>query len=236
MQITKDSPGAVGTEERARQSKGISNDSILQMVARALSERAISGDCIADVGCGAGNFYYYVLDRFHRYIGIDAVQYEGFPAGAEFCHLDLDSGRVPLPNASADVVAAIEVIEHLENPREFVRKLVKLTIPGGWVVVTTPNQLSFLSIVTLAIKHRFQAFQDIHYPTHLTALLEIDLRRIAAECGLTNIAVDFSGSGRLPFSNRHFPRFLSNLWPRALSENVLLIGQKPLSDQESLSA
>ncbi len=221
--------GAPGVEERARQSQGMSDDAILQMVVRALDRRNISAECIADVGCGAGNLYSHVCGRFARYIGVDAVRYEGFPPQAEFCRLNLDSGRIPLPDGSADVVAAVEVIEHLENPRDFVRKLVRLAVPGGWILVTTPNQLSLLSLLTLAIKHRFLAFQDVHYPTHLTALLEIDLRRIAAECCLTNVAIEYSCTARIPLTPRHYPSWLSRRWPRRLSENVLLIGQKKAS-------
>jgi 2-polyprenyl-3-methyl-5-hydroxy-6-metoxy-1,4-benzoquinol methylase len=213
-------------EVRARQSRGTSNQDILKMVVRALEQRHIGGECIADVGCGQGDLYGYVRSRFGRYVGVDAVQYEDFPAQAEFCRLDLDSGVLPLADGSADVVAAIEVIEHLENPREFMRKLVRAAKPGGWIIVTTPNQLSFLSLLTLVVKHRFQAFQDVHYPTHLTALLEVDLRRIAAESGLAKIEIDYSQSGRIPLTARHYPRLLSRWFPRALSENVLVIGQK----------
>ncbi len=226
MPTVKEVSGAPSVEQRASQSRGISNDAILRMVVRALEQRNISGHCIVDVGCGAGNLYPHVRDRFARYVGVDAVRYDGFPSQAEFCRLDLDSGGIPLPDGNGDVVVAIEVIEHLENPRDFMRKLVRLAAPGGWIVVTTPNQLSLLSLLTLAVKHRFQAFQDIHYPTHLTALLEVDLRRITSECGLTNIAIDFSRSGRIPYTRRHYPRMLSRCWPRAFSENILVIGQK----------
>lgn len=217
-------------EVRARRSRGISNQDILNMVVRALEHRQIKGGCLADVGCGQGDLYEYVRPRVGRYVGIDAVRYEDFPEQAEFCTLDLDSGLIPLPDASADVVAAVEVIEHLENPRDFLRKLVRLVKPGGWVIVTTPNQLSLLSLLTLAIKQRFQAFQDVHYPAHLTALLEVDLRRIAAECGLTSIAIEYSMAGRIPGTGRHYPRLWSRCFPRALSENVLLIGQRPGPD------
>jgi SAM-dependent methyltransferase len=167
-----------------------------------------------------------VRSRFERYIGIDAVRYEDFPDQAEFFLLDVDSGCIPFPEGSADVVAAVEVIEHLENPRDFMRKLTALAKPGGWVIVTTPNQLSFLSLLTLILKHKFQAFQDVHYPAHLTALLEIDLRRIAGECGLTRIDIDYTLAGRIPGTALHYPRFLSRWFPRALSDNVLVIGQK----------
>lgn len=217
---------AVSVEERARQSQGTSSDEIMRMVVSALGARGISGQCIIDVGCGAGNFYHHVRERFVRYIGVDVVRYDSFPDGAEFCHLDLDTGRIPLPDETGDVVAAIETIEHLENPRDFARKLVRLAAPGGWVVITTPNQLSLLSLITLIVKHHFQAFQDVHYPTHLTALLEVDLRRIAAECGLAKVAIQYTCSGRIPLTAKRYPRWLSRRWPRAFSDNVLLIGQR----------
>ncbi len=128
---------------------------------------------------------------------------------------------------SADVVVAVEVIEHLENPRQFARRLVRLAKSGGWVIITTPNQLSFLSLLTLVLKKRFQAFQDVHYPTHLTALLEVDLRRIAGECGLEQIQIEYSGEGRIPWTALHYPAWWSRMFPRALSDNVLVIGRKP---------
>jgi 2-polyprenyl-3-methyl-5-hydroxy-6-metoxy-1,4-benzoquinol methylase len=199
------------------------------MVVRAIERRRIGGECIVDVGCGRGDFYRHVCSRFTRYVGVDAVQYEDFPEQAIFCHLDLDGGRIPLADASADLVAAVETIEHLENPRDFMRKLVRLAKPGGWIIVTTPNQLSLLSLLTLVVKRRFQAFQDSQYPAHLTALLEIDLRRIAAECGLAKIEIDYSLAGRIPGTAKHYPRWLSELFPRVLSENILMIAQRTAS-------
>ena len=98
--------------------------------------------------------------------------------------------------------------------------------PGGWVVVTTPNQLSALSLVTLIVKRRFSAFQDSAYPAHRTALLESDLVRILAAAGLEQIAVAYSCRGRLPLTAAHVPARLARRMPRACSDNLLVIGRK----------
>ncbi len=118
------------------------------------------------------------------YIGVDVVRHPGLSPDAAFHRADLDRDAIPLPTASADIVAALETIEHLESPRAFCRELTRVLKPGGWLVVSTPNQLSVLSILCLIVKGRFVAFQDGYYPIHRTALLPIDLVRIAGDCGL----------------------------------------------------
>jgi 2-polyprenyl-3-methyl-5-hydroxy-6-metoxy-1,4-benzoquinol methylase len=182
---------------------------------------------LLDVGCGRGQLWDFVKARFDRYLGADVVRYDGFPEEGEFHQVNLDAGRVALPGGCADVVAAVETIEHLENPRAFFRELVRLTRPGGWVVVTTPNQLSLLSKLTLLVKNQFNAFQDGNYPAHLSALLEVDLRRMAGETGLAEVFVDHSRSGRMAFTPWHYPSALSRCFPRALSDNCLLAGRRP---------
>ena len=157
--------------------------------------------------------------------GVDAVRYPGLPADVTFLAANLD-GTLPLDNASVDTAAAIEVIEHLENPRAFMRELARVTKPGGWVAITTPNQLSLLSLLCLRGKGMFGAFQDGDYPAHRTALLEIDLRRIAAECGLERIGVEYTRWGRLPLTPWHYPPAVAALAPRRFSDNVALVGRR----------
>ncbi len=211
-------------EQRARQSLGRSHQRIYEIVAALLAARGAAG-ALADVGCGTGDLWQALRGRFRTCAGVDAVRYEGLPADVDFHEADLDAG-LPLLDASVDAAAAVEVIEHLENPRAFVRELTRVVRPGGWVVVTTPNQLSALSLITLAVKGRFSAFQDAAYPAHRTALLEIDLRRIMTECGLRDLAVKYTELGRLPLSGSHYPSAIAQLAPRWLSDNLVIVGRK----------
>jgi SAM-dependent methyltransferase len=213
-------------EARARQTLGTSDPAIYRMVADALQRADSAGGVLVDVGCGTGELWSYVSELFDRYVGVDCVRYEGFPDLGEFHHSNLERGPTNLPDNYADVVVSIETIEHVENPWAFMRELVRLVKPSGLMIVTTPNQLSFLSLLTLVVKKRFASFQDVHYPAHLTALLEIDLRRIAAASGLCDMQIRFSGDGRIALTSWHYPRFLSQLFPRALSDNVLLSARK----------
>ncbi|MCE9608460.1 MAG: class I SAM-dependent methyltransferase [Planctomycetia bacterium] len=219
-------PAAETTEQRALRSGGTSADPIYAMAVEVLEGRHPGGGFLLDVGCGHGNLRSYVQDRFERYAGADVVRYPSFSNDAEFYPIDLDNGRIPLADGSVDVVASVETIEHLENPRAFAREMTRLCRPGGWMLITTPNQLSFLSKLTFFVKNKFNAFTDSSYPAHINALLEIDLRRIALECGWTEVHVVYSKCGRVPGTARHWPTFLSRLLPRAMSDNVCIIGRK----------
>ena len=216
-------------ETRARQTGGTSHPAIYGAIARELSRRRVRGQVLLDVGCGLGRLWPYVCDCFAEYWGIDAVRYDGFPKNAKFLAANLDTGRLPLPDRSADVVVAAELIEHLENPRALVRELVRVAKPHGLLMLTTPNQLSFLSLITLFIKGHFNAFQDVHYPAHLTALLPVDLTRIGKECGLIDLAIEYTGKGRIPLTRWHYPSRLAAFFQRACSDNLLLIGKRTAS-------
>jgi SAM-dependent methyltransferase len=217
-------PGSAA--ERAALSHGQSDPRLHAWVASLLA-RAEAGGTLLDVGCGAGGLAEAVRGRFQRYVGCDLVAYDGFPRdGAAFVRADLDHPPYPLEAGAAEAVASVETIEHLENPRAFVRELARLAAPGGVVLVTTPNQLSALSKLTLLAKNQFNAFQEAPglYPAHLTALLEVDLRRIAREAGLVDVQIHYSGFGRIPFTSRGWPRLFGG---RAFSDNVALLARRP---------
>jgi 2-polyprenyl-3-methyl-5-hydroxy-6-metoxy-1,4-benzoquinol methylase len=211
--------------ERALKTQGDSEARIHEAAAELLRGRGARG-IVLDVGCGIGRFRDASRDFSTAYIGVDVVRHPHLPQDVTFVRADLDRDPIPVDSASADIVAAIETIEHLENPHAFAREIARVVKPGGWVVVTTPNQLSVLSLLSLTVKGRFAAFQDSCYPVHRSALLPIDLIRIARECGLSDPELSFTGSGRVPLTGAHYPRALSRLFPQALSDNVLMVARK----------
>jgi SAM-dependent methyltransferase len=222
---------------RARQTAGASSAVIYAAAVELLREVGAPITRLIDVGCGRASLRAFLGPRCTSYIGVDAILHRGLPEDVELVQLDLDTGRVPLPSASSDVVTCLETIEHVENPRALLRELYRLVRPGGVVLVSTPNQLSVLSKLSLLTRNEFVHFQERPglYPAHISALLEVDLVRIYREVGLREIVVRYTGSGRVPLSAAEWPRMLSartGFRGRAFSDNVLVIGQKPTVDIE----
>jgi SAM-dependent methyltransferase len=218
-------PADTGVLERARQSLGVSADAIYAAVAAGLRARHVRG-AVADIGAGEGRFRAVAADCCTSYVAVDVLRHPGLAGAVPFVAADLDREPIPLAGASVDVAVAIEIIEHLENPRALVRELVRIVRPGGWVAISTPNQLSLLSLASLVVRGQFAAFSDASYPAHRTALLEGDLRRIAAECGLETVSVTYTCRGRVPLTAVHYPAAVARLAPRALSDNVVVLGRR----------
>ena len=194
------------------------------MVLRILEAEDARGDLI-DVGCGRGDLFGRLPATFSSYTGVDLVRYEGFPDSprAKLRIGDLNQ-RLPVEDATAEVVVSIETIEHLENPRALLRELVRAARPGGLLLVTTPNQLSVLSKLSFVVKDRHAAFQVVHYPAHITALLPSDLMDIGAELKLERPRIVYSDDGRIPGTARHWPAGLKG---RLFSDNVAYVARKP---------
>ena len=230
MTVSTVAADRLNVEDRARESRGTSAEAIYRLAADVVAGRRADGGILVDIGCGTGSFWSYVREHVVNYVGVDVVRYDGFPETPEtrFEKVDLDTGRVSCPDGFADVVVSLETIEHVENPRAFFREMKRLAKPGGLIVVTTPNQLSFLSKLCLAVKNQFAAFQESpgSYPAHLTALLEIDLIRISRECGLVEPRIRYTDSGRIPGTPWHWPRRLG-FRGRTFSDNVLLEARRP---------
>jgi len=221
-------------EERALESGGTSNSAALYALTREIVERSDRRGVVVDVGCGKGLLHRTLEGLYSKYVGIDVVRHAGFPEepDVDFIKASLDDDPAMLPAGMADIVCCLETIEHLENPRALARCLTRLARPGSLIVVSTPNQLSLLSKLCLLVNDEFVHFRERPglYPAHLSALLECDLRRIAAEAGWRDVEIRFTGEGRMPGTSQYWPTWLAarDGWRgRAFSDNIVLSGRTP---------
>ena len=208
------------------QSNGTSSELLYLRAIRELS--SVEGP-VLDLGCGQG-----ALLRLLRTAGVrELVGCDGFrhadglqSEGIEFVQADLNEA-LPFAAASFSAVCALEVIEHLENPRHFMREISRILKPGGMTIVSTPNNESVTSALSLLGRGHFSAFADACYPAHITPVLRIDLLRILNETGFDRSEVIWTDSGRMPRSDRHWQTISRRLFKgRLFSDNFLAKGIK----------
>ncbi|MFT3771207.1 MAG: class I SAM-dependent methyltransferase [Minicystis sp.] len=97
-----------------------------------------AGAEVAEIGCGHGSLLTVLGERGYRARGVEISA-----SAVAFCQakgLDVREGKdFGDEKAACDVAASFQVIEHVIDPRAFVRKMVELARPGGVVVITTEN-------------------------------------------------------------------------------------------------
>ncbi len=60
--------------------------------------------------------------------------------------LDMKDGKVISPDASFDIIIADFVLEHIEDPINFIEEINRLLKPGGWFCARTPHKYNLISI------------------------------------------------------------------------------------------
>ena len=226
MRTSKHSDGPVGCDAAAYQSRaaGLSPEPIRDGL-WPLVEKDLAG-AVLDAGSGGGGWLRRVMTKspaVTRVASVDLVDSgAGAIQGVDFHLADLSRDRLPFDDSSFDWVFALEVMEHLANPRHFVAEAARILKPNGHLVLTTPSNDCLTSRLSLLMRGYFPAFNDRDYREsgHITPILELDLRRMATEAKYSRIEFFFPLDGRLPKLKITWQRFLPNLrgklWSDAL--------------------
>jgi len=99
-----------------------------------------------EVGAGFGTF---AEEMVNMHVFERVIVVEPMPDLAETCRqrdlevIEKPIERAELPDNTANVVVTFEVIEHLFNPREFVRNCHRILSDKGLFIVTCPNVKGF---------------------------------------------------------------------------------------------
>lgn len=103
------------------------------------------GGRVLDIGCGVGQVVARLSQAGYEAHGVDVTEpnIAKTRAFTDRC-LVYDGARLPYPADHFESVGALNVLEHVEDPEGFVREAVRVTRPGGRIVLSSPNFLRFL--------------------------------------------------------------------------------------------
>jgi SAM-dependent methyltransferase len=131
------------------------HDVALSLLRASKPSREIDRQAL-DLGAGRGE-----LSARMSALGYDVTAVERYVAQfeAKVRLVDADLDRpFPFEDQSFDVAMAVEILEHLENPRSFLRELWRVLKPGGTAIVSTPNLTSVLSRALFAVSGQWDLF------------------------------------------------------------------------------
>jgi SAM-dependent methyltransferase len=126
---------------------------------------------ILDVGCGLGAY----VEKFRVFSG-DVHGVDVDPDKVAKASLSLPNIRVspaeklPFADGTFDVVFLNEVIEHVESDRDAVAEAVRVTAPGGHVVIYAPNRLYLFETHGIYLGKRF-VFRLVPFVNYLPDVL-----------------------------------------------------------------
>jgi len=214
-------------------SGGISNDAIYSAIERIITDLNLGGH-VLDFGAGKGRLAMHLssMGRFESVTAADIMEAPPSLSHAiQWIEADLN---FPLETTAArfDVIVAAEVIEHLENPRALAREWLRLLRPGGTLVMSTPNNESWRSVLALVFQGHYAFFGRESYPAHITALLRKDIQRILTEAGFEGPRFFYTDQGGIPkMRGLKWQSFsMGLLGGLRYSDNVIAVAAKPRSN------
>lgn len=207
--------------------KGL-HDSLWNCIAPFLDKLPVRK--VLDVGCGQGAFVSRFAGLGHYTVAcdVDGAKFKG--TCDRFLEVNLDGDCTELLDQGPfGLVISQEIIEHLENPFAFMRRLGKLTADGGVCVVTTPNNQDKSSRIDFLFNGEFPWFTFEHgIPDsgHISPITLPLFYLMAASAGFT--LERFCGFGervplKLNWRGRLFERYLDRKMNGNCLSNVINI-------------
>ncbi|MDQ7815038.1 MAG: methyltransferase domain-containing protein [Patescibacteria group bacterium] len=105
---------------------------------------------IVDLGSGSGETERQLLGLgFKNISSVDIYDFMDFPgketSAIKFVKADLSKDALDFSDATADVVLALQILEHLENPWHCAREILRIAKPGATIFVSIPDASSFVN-------------------------------------------------------------------------------------------
>ncbi|MDC7220863.1 MAG: class I SAM-dependent methyltransferase [Spirochaetales bacterium] len=110
-------------------------------------EQRVKGPLL-DIGCATGSLIRWLGERGWEAEGLEicSASAERARSGGQKVY-ELPLEKAALSAEAYSVIHSSHVIEHVNDPRSFVREIHRLLMPGGYFLCVTPNTASFQGVV-----------------------------------------------------------------------------------------
>jgi 2-polyprenyl-6-hydroxyphenyl methylase/3-demethylubiquinone-9 3-methyltransferase len=172
--------------------------------------KPLAGKSALDVGCGAGLLAEPLARLGAKVTAVDAapelIEVARVHAAGQGLDIDYRAVGVEAIKGRFDLITAMEVIEHVAEPQEFVDCLAARLAPDGLLILSTPNKTAWSKLLTITLA---EGFGRIPRGTHdFDQFIDPDtMRGLLALAGLE--CIDFEGIAMSPTRGLHLSEDLS---------------------------
>lgn len=166
--------------------------------------KPLTGKTALDVGCGAGLLAEPLTRMGATVTAVDAapelIDLAKDHAAGQRLAIDYRAAGVESVEGKFDLITAMEVIEHVADPQEFVDCLARRLADGGLLILSTPNKTAWSKLLTITLA---EGFGQIPKGTHdFEQFIDPDrMRGLLAKAGLE--CIDFEGIAISPTRGLH---------------------------------
>ena len=157
------------------------HEAAAEMLVGAVAEKSR----VLEFGAGSGAMSLRLADLGFQVTASDLFAESFKPSDVPFVTAYLNGAFAAQWPQGFDAVMALEIIEHLENPRAVLRQIRALLPAGGQLVLSTPNIANPVSQALFLRRGQFQWFRDVDYREqgHITPLSPWVLEKALLEAG-----------------------------------------------------
>lgn len=142
---------------------------------------------VLDLGAGTGAWAAKLIAFGHNVTCIDRNPGDFALESAHCEYGDLNDDFPSTVKNRYSAITAIEVIEHLENPRHFLRQCRNLMSDDGILLLTTPNIENVAGRIRFMLTGNFRMFdrdERLNDPTHILPIQTYMFEKMARDTGL----------------------------------------------------
>jgi 2-polyprenyl-3-methyl-5-hydroxy-6-metoxy-1,4-benzoquinol methylase len=150
---------------------------------------------IADLGAGTGAWSRRLANAGYEVVPVDLDRAGWGLPGLQLRDRDLNRDFAEGLGGPFDGVTSLEVLEHLENPRHFLRQCRALIGSTGILLITTPNIENVAGRIRFFLNGHFRGFDrdpSCNEPTHITPIQSYMFEKMCDAAGLAIASHEFT--------------------------------------------
>jgi len=174
-----------------------------EMAAKMLAGLVPLSSRTIELGIGSGAFLARLQDMGFRNIeGADLHLEQCDISGVALQQINFNHPFANHFQHRFSVAVAIEVVEHLESPRSFLREVRGLLEDDGYLLLSTPNIAHWMGRLHFLLTGQLRYFDDrIYYEQrHISVIPNNHVKLLLSEIGFQVVAVRTTGTFLRPFA------------------------------------